>query len=303
MPGSASPRPDEIAYDLQNRFRLFDTTRLVGVSPETFKSHILSHIGTIDFKGEGYRDDELDQQRDLSVKFHWGHDHNFGTFEVGGRMGSRHIDLLANFVSIFPVSLADFDQKRILDVGCWTGGTTLLLSTLGGTVDAIEEVKKYAEMVQFLARSFGLEQQVSVTDKSLYDLATDERSYDRYDIAYFPGVIYHLSDPVLALRVLFNSLKVGGFILVESAGINTPEPFCRFDGSYLYHSGTAAQLSRGGWNWFLPSPSALARMMKEAGFDEIETRWHEQAGRVYGYGRKREAKGICRAGLSVPTIR
>lgn len=116
------------------------------------------------------------------------------------------------------------------------------------------------------------------------------------EIVHFPGVLYHLSDPVLGLRILFNALKVGGFILVESAGIDVREPFCRFWGNR-----PVQQDRRSGWAWFWPSPSALHRMMKEAGFDEVQTQWHE--GRVYGFGRKCSQVGICKAGLSVPGIR
>jgi hypothetical protein len=44
-------------------------------------------------------------------------------------------------------------------------------------------------------------------------------------------------------------------------------------------------------------------MMREAGFDEIETLWHDGTRRVYGYGRKLSQIGICKAGLSVPKIK
>lgn len=90
-------------------------------------------------------------------------------------------------------------------------------------------------------------------------------------------------------------------MLIESAGINIEEPFCRFDGSHFYHSGDKERLNRGGWNWFIPSALALGRMMKEAGFDEIKTLWH--SGRVYGYAKKNSQVGICKAGLLITKIR
>ena len=217
-------------------------------------------------------------------------------------MGDRHINLLANFITLFPVSLDDFKEKYVFDIGCWTGGTTLLLATLADKVYAIEEVKKYAETVSYLSKSFGISGRISVEPLSIYECNSKE-FYDKFDIVYFPGVIYHLSDPLLALRILFNSLKAGGFILIESAGINTEEPFCRFDGSLIWHSGTRERMNRGGWNWFIPSPSALYRMMVEAGFDEVQTQWHNGTNRVYGFGKKLSQVGVCKAGLSVPTIR
>ena len=292
----------EIANRLRKNFQVYNTSNLQGITPEEFAESIQSKIGIIDAQVEGYSEDEIDKQRDLSIKYHWGHNHDFGDFQLSGRMGDRHISLLTNFISLFPVSFEDFKDKKVFDIGCWTGGTTLLLATLANEVYAIEEVKKYAETVSFLAKSFAISDRVSVESLSIYNCNSQEL-YDQFDIVYFPGVIYHLSDPLLALRILFNSLKVGGFILIESAGINTEGPFCRFDGSLIYGGGTKERMNRGGWNWFMLSPSALSRMMREAGFEEIQTLWHDETNRVYGFARKLSQVGICKAGLSVADIR
>jgi len=83
--------------------------------------------------------------------------------------------------------------------------------------------------------TFGLDTQINAENISIYD-CNSEKFYDRFDIGYFPGVIYHLSDPLVALRILFNSLNPGGTVLVESAGIQNEEPFCQFDGSLICHS-------------------------------------------------------------------
>jgi len=246
---------------LRKHFDVYRADNLQIVGRTEFKRHVMSRLGTLDAEAEGYRDAELERQRDLSIKFHWGHNHDFGDFQIDGRMGDRHIDLMTDFVDFFPIALEDFRGKAVLDIGCWTGGTTLLLAALGSNVVALEEVKKYAETASFLARSFGLEDQVVVESASLYG-CRGEAYHDRFDVAYFPGVIYHLSDPVLGLRILFNALKPGGILLVESAGINNAKPYCRFDGSMIHTSGNTAELNRGGWNWFMPSPSALARMMR-----------------------------------------
>lgn len=287
---------------LRQIFSVYKTKNLKSVSPEDFARHIRSRIGTVDGRSEGYTDEEMGRQRDLSVKFHWGHDHDFGGFKIKGRMGERHIELMANFISLFPVSIDDFKGKAVLDVGCWTGGTTLLLAALAQKVIALEEVRKYAQMAEYLSKSFGIDDRVSVRPSSVYACNTEEFA-NRFDIAYFPGVIYHVTDPLLALRILFNALKVGGLILIESAGIDRDEAYLEFEGSRIHHDGSQEELNRGGWNWFLPSPTALQRMMTEAGFEEIQCRWHEAAGRVYGFGRKLTGKGVCKAGFSVPDIK
>lgn len=273
----------------------FTTSNLVGVSPENFQKHITSQIGKIDYEIEGYTKEELDKQRDLSIKFRWGHNHDFGTFKVDGQMKNRHINLMDNFCRMFPISPKDFKDKRVLDVGCWTGGTTLLLKALGAEVVACEEVKKYAHMTKYLLESFGHKDQV-ISD-SLYELTYKEK----FDIIYFPGVIYHLTDPVVALRILFNACKVGGFIVVEGAGLNTPNPVCLYEGCDMYHSGSKEALNRGGWNWFCPSYGALKLMLENVGFQKVQTKFLNE--RVYGYGVKTGRNiSITRAGLSKPDL-
>lgn len=284
---------------LAQRFSHFRAEQLVGIDRQVFREHLLSAIDVVDADVEGYRTQELSRQRDLSVKFHWGHDHDFGDFSVAGRMKDRHLQVTADFVANFPIDLEDFRDQDVLDIGCWTGGTTLLLAALGARVHALEEVEKYAQMAAFLCSSFGVP--ATVEGRSVYQCNAAE-FHERFDIVFFPGVLYHLSDPVLALRILFNTLRPGGVILLESAGIPSARSLCRFDGSRLFHSGSREALNRGGWNWFLPSPRALQRMMDEAGFAQINTYWDRRRRRVYGFGRKQGAAPICRAGLSVPDI-
>ena len=290
-----------LTAELKKRFEFFRVENLSGIDAQRFKQSLISRIGKVDSESEGYQSYELGQQRDLSIKFHWGHNHDFGGFFLKGRMGDRHLELMSDFIEKFPVELATFFEADVFDIGCWTGGTSLLLKSLGSRVVAIEEVRKYADTVNFLASSFGVSEHLSCVSKSLFECNRSEY-HDRFDVAYFPGVIYHLSDPVLALRILFNSLKLGGEILVESAGVDSPEPICRFDGNYVYRNGTREELNRGGWNWFLPSASALERMLVEAGFESVQTCWCEDRCRVFGYGKKCRNIGICKAGLSVPDI-
>ena len=292
---------DPIRQELVRRFRRYQCEHLRGISSVEFRRRLTARIGVIDVAEEGFLPYERDCQRDLSLKFHWGHNHDFGDFRLQGRMEDRHVDVLANFLTLFPPSIADFQDRWVFDVGCWTGGTSLLLASLGSRVLAIEEVVKYAETATFLVEHFDLADRVEVRARSLYECNSDDLR-ERFDVVYLPGVIYHLSDPLLALRILYNSLKTGGTISIESEGMDHPEPYCRFDGSRVIAQGTKEEMNRGGWNWFIPSPSALARMMLEAGFDEIQSVWHGDSGRVYAYGVKRVKRGICKAGLSVKQI-
>lgn len=298
-----SRRLAQVKARLLENFSRFKTTALTGITPGAFRAHIEAQLGVVDADVEGYTRDQIERQRDLSYTFHWGHNHNFGDFEMKGRMRDRHIDVMAHFMTLFPVSSSDFQNASVLDVGCWTGGTTLLLSTLSAKVHALEEVRKYANTVQFLVDSFGLRDRVSIEPKSLYS-CNDPAYFDRFDIVYFPGVIYHLSDPVLALRILFNALKPGGLMLVESQGILGEEPICRFEGGTLAHdTPTAKAGSRPGWNWFVPTAVALNAMLRDAGLEDTQSVYASGFNRLFAFGRKHSQRPICRAGLSLPSIR
>lgn len=302
----ASSSPSTRFVELSKRFHAAFSTltvdNLKGISPTDFQRELESRIGKIDPESEGYQVNELERQRDLSIKFHWGHNHDFGTFNLSGRSGTRHIGLLATFCDSFSLSPDTFKEQLVLDVGCWTGGTSLMLALLGAKVHAVEEVQKYAETAKFLAKSFGFGDYITVESRSLYSCNTSEYM-EKFDIVYFPGVIYHLSDPLIALRILYNACKPSGIVLIETEGIRSDEqPLCLFEGSYVYRKGMKEDLSRGGWNWFIPSPPAMQRMLQDAGFRDIKTT--ELFGsRFYAFGRKTERTAICRAGLSVPDIK
>ncbi|WP_212523131.1 DUF1698 domain-containing protein [Actibacterium sp. MT2.3-13A] len=280
---------------LKSRFDSF--TALTDPAKLALAKQLTDQQGTIDPEIEGLKSTE--NQRDLSIKFHWGHNHRFSEdFSVTGRMGNRHINLMAQFLVRYGLPDTHFEGKDVIDVGCWTGGTTLLLKAMGAAnVLALEEVQKYARTARILTQDVYEQDGISCEGTNLYDLETSKK----YDIAYFPGVIYHLSDPVLALRRLFNALKDGGEILVESAGLNDPRNICRFDGNRVMHDTEGedvTKLNRGGWNWFLPSASCLERWMIEAGFEDMDCFFSPATSRVFGYGRRRRHVEITRAGLS-----
>lgn len=90
-------------------------------------------------------------------------------------------------------------------------------------------------------------------------------------------------------------------ILVESQGIPSDEPICRYEGGVS--GGTNAPTRRTGWNWFVPSAVTLNAMLWDAGFEETKAVYALGINRAFGYGRKREQRGILRAGLSIPSIR
>lgn len=265
---------------------------------ERIRRYVAERIGTVDARSEGYLDPAV--QRDLSIKYHWGHNHRIADdLVLEGRMGDRHLDLLARFMDGFGLE-RDLTGKRVLDIGCWTGGTSLLMAALGAHVVAIEEVRKYAETVNLLAGEFGLAERLICVPESLYEFLP--KHADDFDIVLYAGVIYHVTDPLLSLRHVFGALADGGRCFVETHGIDHPESQCVYEGPRFFHSG-AGELSRGGWNYFIPSARCLEHWCLDAGFAEARIAPLDADNRLHGVARRERFRDFLRAGLSVRTVR
>jgi 2-polyprenyl-3-methyl-5-hydroxy-6-metoxy-1,4-benzoquinol methylase len=272
----------EFLRDLMGQYT---TENLREITPEEFRTQIDKFLALNDHEMEGY--DSPDGQRHESVKFHWGHNHDFGDFQLEGKAGDRHITVVSKFLELgLPRNL---EGKRVLDVGAWTGGTSLLLTAMGADVQAIEEVNKYASVIEFLARSFHL-RLWALMPMSIYDL----RSWDgTYDYVILAGVLYHLTDPVLALRILFNCLEDGGRVFIESAVAPA-----EYGGA---HTLTYHGPSKGTWNWFVPSSKAVEQMLIDVGFEEVK--FFGEGNRAYFTATRKQYKDMLRAGLSRRDIR
>lgn len=264
---------------------------------DTFEADIKGLIGRIDPEIEGFKDYE--KQRDQSVKFAWGHHHDFGTFAMKGLMSNRHIDIIADFMDKFGLP-EDLSGNKVLDIGVWTGGTSLLLTALGAQVTALEEVVKYSDTVNYLAAAFGLSD-LECKPISLYELDVN----DTYDYVIYSGVIYHVTDPVLSLRILFNALKDSGRIFIETLGIpgNKNEALVCFEGPRKLKSGSKKELDRTGWSYFVPSPLALILWADAAGFSEVTATHTDPFSRIKCVGTRYRHEDMLRAGLSKPGIR
>ena len=280
----------------------YTVSQLKNETPEDFQGHIQGLIDQRDAAIEGYK--EIAHQRDLSVQFKWGHDHDFGTFSLPGAMRNRHIEVLATFMEEYDVPERDLSGKKVLDVGCWTGGTSLLLAAMGADVFAIEEVRKYADAVNYMKNAFG--KNLTVENRSLYSL-DDKQFQDRFDIVLYSGVLYHVTDPVLSLRIVFNALKNGGICLLETMASGGKGSFCNYHGAHHTLKKAADGKPRSGWNWFVPSLEAVSRMMQDVGFDVPRATLHAAtrpgAHRALAQGVRTTHVDMLRAGLARPEIR
>ena len=253
------------------------------------EAHLTARILEDEFPDQAKPDDFWHSQSSIAFRdfFVWGHNHNFGCgVSRTGAMGPRHVEITteAMRLGMLPTRL---QGKQVLDVGCWSGGDLLVLAGLGGQVTAMEEHPIAARATRRLIDLLGLK--APVIESSLF--ADKQEWAGQFDYAYCSGVIYHVTDPMLLLRILFAYLRPGGDVFIETKGTAG-------EGSICSYSGTLEK----GWNWFAPNETALGRWLVDAGFDAQSVRVHRRDnGRLLACGRKTEAQALREtAGFSRP---
>lgn len=298
-----------------------ESSQLVGAPYPTDRFGHLMDRFTIDHVREGINGEELAQwamsfgvgyeawceawranQSNFLDVLAWGHDHDFGHGHVvKGTMDNRHVTNLERVVQ--PGGLdpeVHIKGKKCLVVGAYCGGEVLMLHALGASrVDALEEVPEYAEACGKLADAFGIQQDSYAA--SLYDLPPDWSSgsenmpeRESYDMVYCPGVLYHCSDQVAALRILRDLLAPGGSLFFET-GVAEDEDAVLYQGPSVR-----------GWSWWVCGSKVYLQMMTDVGL--VDVRHIETTQNRAWFGGVRSPEGVdpltekgC-AGFSIPTL-
>jgi tRNA (mo5U34)-methyltransferase len=122
---------------------------------------------------------------------------------------------------------ADLSGQRVLDIGCAEGFFSFEAERRGAaevvSLDFDPElVKRFALCADALGSS------LRAHAMSVYDL--DPTAFGTFDLVMFFGLLYHLPDPVLAMRKVAS--MASGTVLVQSWAIETPSfseiPLARF---------------------------------------------------------------------------
>jgi len=170
--------------------------------------------------------------------FSWGHDQDFGFgMSRQGAMGTRHMEIVSEAIE-YGYLPDDMKGMDVLDVGCWTGGDVLVLAGLDANVTAIEEHPVSSLAARRLCELLRVPAQIHT--QSLYRDKPEWRG--NFDVVYLSGVIYHVTDPLLALRTCFAYLKSGGRLVVETKASKLDGPYCEYGGTH-----------EKGWNWYSPT--------------------------------------------------
>lgn len=153
----------------------------------------------------------------------------------------------------------DFTGKLIADVGCNnTYYMCRILPEKPRFVLGLDPVERYFFHYllnqQFLRTSRMGFELMGVEDLPLFP--------EVFDSVLFMGILYHRRHPLHALQSVARSLRPGGEVLLETAGIPGEDPVCLFpEDRYMKAPGY----------WFLPTAKAAENMLKRTGFTQVET--------------------------------
>jgi len=192
----------------------------------------------------------------------WAHSIDFGNGVVTkGSFGPPDVYIMRAFDQI------DFNQKKVLDIGCWDGLWSFEAEKRGAAeVYATDDVSQRGALgkVGGGKPTFVLAHQILASRAkyhptvSVYNI--EQLNVHDFDIVLFCGVYYHLKHPVLALSRLRKVMKDGGTIIVEGAVIeDSIETLALFSHKKTQVGGDPS-------NWWIPTGAILPFPEKPASF-------------------------------------
>ena len=152
----------------------------------------------------------------------------------------------------------DLEGKKVADVGCNNGYYMFRMLEFSPKlvigVDPSVLFRSQFDLINHYVKS----------DKLRYELLGIEHMpgfADMFDTVFCLGVLYHRSDPIVALKALKQSLKKGGELILDTFMIDGDEPVC------LVPESTYSKISN---IHFIPTITALENWCKKAGFERFE---------------------------------
>lgn len=169
----------------------------------------------------------------------------------------------------------DLAGRSVLDVGCNAGFYSIELKRRGAArVLGVDSQRDLIRQAQFVRKVLGLD--IEYRRLSVYDL--DPLAIGQFDVTLALGLIYHCKHLVLALEKLFAITRE--LLILETAVYppeKAPESFEYDEGGSrptlhpLAYIENAADAKEAIYNWFVPSVNALTALLRNVGFERVET--------------------------------
>ncbi len=151
----------------------------------------------------------------------------------------------------------DLTGKIVLDIGAWDGLYSFVAEERGATKVVATDIKDCDGLALAIHARRSNVLQVCC---SAYELDEELTHWQPpFDVVFFFGVLYHLEDPMRALRAIACVTKPGGLLILETdTCMKYEEPVMLF--TEHGHHGDETNV------WY-PNPPCVEAMMRKAGFE------------------------------------
>ena len=191
----------------------------------------------------------------------------YHAIDLGGGVatpGRVPLQQLAQAASLFFDPL-DLSTKSVLDVGTWDGGYAVEAKRRGAkrvlATDSFIWTHK-----DFLARAnFDLVMAETGLDIEAQEIDVPDLTRDAvggFDVVLFAGVLYHLFDPIQAVRQLAEIANEVMIVETHVDALDYSRPVM-----VMY---PGAELGGDPTNWWGPNPACMEAMLKTVGFARID---------------------------------
>ncbi|MGB8646325.1 MAG: class I SAM-dependent methyltransferase [Anaerolineae bacterium] len=192
-------------------------------------------------------------------------------FEFGGKMvNSDHQAFKGmqgrhyrRYMHIFPALLSltggSLEGKRVLDIACNAGFWSIQARLAGAeSVLGVEASAKNIEQANFILQLTGLDR-IRYQVLNAYEVSAE--ALGEFDITFFFGLLYHLDEPMLALRRLHEVTKT--IAVVDTSMAQSPVPTLSLKSDDVHQQNFSNDLK------LVPSKSAVPILLRHAGFREV----------------------------------
>jgi SAM-dependent methyltransferase len=157
----------------------------------------------------------------------------------------------------------DLTGLRVADVGCFSGGLTLIIAGRGAEhTFAVDEIPEHIEQCRLVMEAFRVKS-VEPIEAGLYRLPGLIEP-GTLDLILLSGVLYHLSDMLCGMIRLQELLKPSGVLIVETNAVNC------FEHSYANFGRFASGI------WWQPTALLLQDLCTFSGFTPPDISFYRQ---------------------------